>query len=56
MARRAMFGETHREVLMYEAIMERYELVYQARPIYVEKVTGNHVRIYRVKSNDADAS
>jgi hypothetical protein len=48
-----VFGETHREVVMYEAIMERYELVYEAVPVYGE-VTGNTVRIYRVKSNDTE--
>jgi hypothetical protein len=49
----AVFGETHRQVLTYEAIMERHELVFEALPEY-GKVTGNHVRIYRVKSNDTE--
>jgi hypothetical protein len=38
-------------VTVYEDIMDRYELVFEAVPM-AGKITGNRVRIYRVNRED----
>jgi hypothetical protein len=43
-----LYAETRRQVDMYKAIMDNHELIYEAVPV-PGKITGNHVRIYRVK-------